>query len=65
VKDLWLFNEVIVVSKKEFWAVKTVVALKLDVWRKYVTHLGLVDKGVKVSKPCREGGFLYLSHYGS
>jgi len=65
VKDFWLCDEVIVVPKKESWAEKTVVALKPDVGRTYVTHLGLVGEGVKVSNLGREGGFLCLSYHGS
>ena len=60
-----MFDEVILVPKKESWVVKTVVALKPDVWHTYVTHLGLVGEGVKVSNPGREGGFLCRSHHGS
>ena len=55
----------IVVPKKDSWAVKTVVAVKLGVWRTYVTHLGFVGEGVKISNPGNEGGFPCLSHHGS
>jgi len=56
---------VIVVPRKESWAVKTVVAVKPSVQRIYLTHLGLVGAGVKVSKPGKEGVLPCLSHHGS
>ena len=56
---------VIVVPRKESWEVKAVVAVKPGVRRTYVTHLGLIGEGVKVSKPGNEGGFPCLSHHGS
>jgi hypothetical protein len=65
VKVFWLYDVVIVVPKKESWAVKTVLAVNPGVWRTYVTHLGLVGEGVKVSNPGNEGGFPCLSHHGS
>ena len=56
---------VIVVPRKESWAVKTVVAVNPGVRRTYVTHLGLIGEGVKVTKPGKEGGLPCLSHHGS
>jgi len=50
-------NVVIVVPRKESWAVKAVVAVEPGVWHTYVTHLGLIGVGVMVSNPGREGGF--------
>jgi len=53
------------VPKNESWAVKTVVAVKSEVWRTYITHLGFVGVGVKALKPGNEGGFPCLLHHGS
>jgi hypothetical protein len=60
-----LCGVVIVVPKKESSAVKVVVAIRPDVWRTYVAHLGFVGIGVKVSNPDKEGGLPCLSHHGS
>jgi hypothetical protein len=45
--------------------VKVVVAVRSDVWRMYVTHLGFVGVGVKVSKPGKEVGLPCILHHGS
>ena len=64
-KVFWSCDVVIVVPRKESWAVKIDVAVKPDMRRIYVTHLGLVGEGVKVLNPGNEGGFPCLSHHGS
>jgi len=56
---------VMVVSRKESWAVKVVVALSPGSWRMYVANLGFVGVGRKRLKFSRSGGFRCLSHHGS
>jgi len=56
---------VMVVPRKESWAVKVVVALSPGSWRTYVAHLGFVGVGRKRLKFSRSGGFPCLSHHGS
>ena len=56
---------VMVVPRKESWAVKMVVAVSPGARRTYVAHLRCVVVGVKVSKFGSEGGVPCLSHHGS
>jgi len=56
---------VMVVPRKESWAVKVVVALSPGSWRTYVAHLGFVGVGRERLKFGRSGGFPCLSHHGS
>jgi len=59
------WRDVMVVPRKESWAVKVVVELSPVTRRTYVVHLGCVGVGVKMSKFGIVGGFPYLSHHGS
>jgi hypothetical protein len=52
--ELWV--EVMVVPRNESWAVNIIVAVRPGVRRIYVTHLGLIGIGQKVSKPGKLGG---------
>ena len=56
---------VMVVPRKESWAVKVVVALSPGSWRRYVAHLHFVGVGRMRLKFGRSGGFPCLSHPGS
>ena len=58
-------RDVMVVPRKESWAIKVVVALSPGTWRTYVAHLGRVGVGVNMSKFGIVGGFPSLSHHGS
>ena len=57
--------EVIVVPRKESWAVNDVLAVRPGVRRTYVTHLGLIGVGVKLLKSGSVGGCPCLSYHGS
>jgi len=54
-----------VVPRKEFCAVKVVVALSPGSWHTYVVHLDFVDVGRMRLKFGRSGRLLCLSHDGS
>jgi hypothetical protein len=56
VVDFEFWVEVMVVPKKESWAANVVVAVRPGVRRMYVTHLGLMGVGEKVSKSGNVGG---------
>ena len=58
-------RDVMVVPRKESWAVKVVVALSPGTRHMYVAHLGRVGVGVNMSKFGIVGGFPCLSHHGS
>jgi len=58
-------RDVMVVPRKESWAVKVVVALSPGMRRTYVAHLGHVGVGVNMSKFGIVEGFLCLSYHGS
>jgi hypothetical protein len=48
--------EVIVLPRNESWTVNIVVVVRSGVRQIYVTHLGLIGIGQKVSKPGKLGG---------
>jgi len=56
---------VMVVPRKESWAVKVVVAQSPGSWRMYVAYLSFVGVGRKRFKFGRSGGFPCLSRHGS
>ena len=58
------WRDVMVVPRKELWAIKVVVALSPGMWCTYVMHLGRVGVGVNMSKFGIVGEFPSLSHHG-